>query len=67
LRSEQQLQSYRKLHTDELAELWQTLNECKQTIASLSTPAGISKPVVATPIYAGYPVPGAYKEEKGGE
>ncbi len=35
LRFEQQLQAYQKLHTDELAELWRTLNECKQAIAAL--------------------------------
>ena len=35
LRFEQQLQAYQKLHTDELAELWQTLNECKQAVAAL--------------------------------
>lgn len=36
LRFEQQLKAYQKLHEDELAELWHTLNECKQAIASLS-------------------------------
>ena len=35
LRFEQQLQAYQKLHTDELAELWQALNECKQAVAAL--------------------------------
>ena len=35
LRFEQQLQAYQKLHADELAELWRTLNECKQAIAAL--------------------------------
>jgi len=35
LRFEQQLQAYQKLHTDELAELRRTLNECKQAIAAL--------------------------------
>lgn len=33
LKFEQQLQAYQKLHGDELAELWQTLNECKREIA----------------------------------
>jgi len=67
LRSEQQLQSYQKLHTDELAELWRTLNECKQAIASLSTQNGISEPVVSAPVYAAHTVPRAHEEEKGGE
>ncbi len=35
LRFEQQLKAYQKLHEDELAELWLTLNECKQAIATL--------------------------------
>ena len=35
LRFEQQLQAYQKLHTDELSELWQALNECKQAVAAL--------------------------------
>ena len=35
LRFEQQLQAYQKLHADELAELWRTLNECKQAVAAL--------------------------------
>ena len=39
LRFEQQLKAYEKLHADELAELWRTLNECKQLIAVLSQPA----------------------------
>lgn len=34
LRVEQQLIAYQKLHTDELAELWQTLDKCKQAIAA---------------------------------
>jgi hypothetical protein len=33
LRFEQQLRAYEKLHADELAELWRTLNECKRLIA----------------------------------
>jgi hypothetical protein len=33
LKLEQQLVAYEKLHTTELAELWHTLNKCKQTIA----------------------------------
>jgi len=35
LRVEQQLIAYQKLHTDELAELWRTLNECKCTLITL--------------------------------
>lgn len=35
LRFEQQLQAYQKLHADELAELWRSLNECKQALAAL--------------------------------
>jgi len=46
LRVEQQLIAYQKLHTDELAELWQTLNECKQTIAATLSDLG-------TEVYAG--------------
>ncbi|HBY98344.1 MAG: hypothetical protein M5U01_33835 [Ardenticatenaceae bacterium] len=34
LRFEQQLEAYQKLHTDELAELWRVLRECKREIAS---------------------------------
>ena len=34
LRFEQQLAAYQKLHTDEMAELWQTLNECKREIVA---------------------------------
>lgn len=30
---EQQLQAYEKLHGDELAELWHSLNECKRDLA----------------------------------
>lgn len=40
LRVEQQLIAYQKLHTDELAELWQTLNECKQAIAATLSASG---------------------------
>ncbi len=29
---EQQLKAYQKLHAEELTELWQTLNDCKQAI-----------------------------------
>ena len=39
LRFEQQLKAYETLHADELAELWRTLNECKQLIAALSQAA----------------------------
>lgn len=35
LRFEQQLKAYQKLHEDELAELWRSLNECKQAVAAL--------------------------------
>jgi diadenosine tetraphosphate (Ap4A) HIT family hydrolase len=54
LRFEQQLQAYQKLHADELAELWRSLNECKQALAALyedratdsvSTEAVSSEPV----------------------
>ena len=39
LRFEQQLTAYQKLHTDELAELWQILDECKYAlIAALPPP-----------------------------
>ncbi|MFN8454851.1 MAG: hypothetical protein U0401_09320 [Anaerolineae bacterium] len=34
LRFEQQLAAYQKLHTDELAELWRVLDECKREIAA---------------------------------
>ena len=37
LQIEQQLMAYQKLHTDELAELWQTLNQCKREIATVMT------------------------------
>lgn len=30
---EQKIDAYQKLHADELAELWQELNECKRQIA----------------------------------
>jgi hypothetical protein len=67
LRFEQQLHAYQKLHTDELAELWRTLNECKQAIASLSTHDGTNGPVVSASIYAEDTLPGEHEEEKGGE
>jgi len=35
LRLEKQLRAYQKLHEDELAELWQSLNEFKEAIAGL--------------------------------
>lgn len=34
LRYELQLEAYQKLHADEIAELWQALNECKREIAA---------------------------------
>jgi hypothetical protein len=34
LRFEQQLTAYQKLHEDELAELWQVLNECKYALVA---------------------------------
>ena len=40
LKFEQQLLSYEKLHSTELAELWQTLNDCKQMIAAFIPPNG---------------------------
>lgn len=36
LKLEQQLLAYQKLHEDELSELWQVLNECKQAITTLN-------------------------------
>ncbi len=36
LKFEQQLKAYEKLHAGELTELWQTLNDCKQALASLA-------------------------------
>ena len=36
LKLELQLKAYQKLHEDELAELWKSLDECKQWIAALS-------------------------------
>jgi hypothetical protein len=38
LRFEQQLTAYQKLHTDELAELWQMLNTCKRTLITVLPP-----------------------------
>jgi|GEM_PF-2766375 hypothetical protein len=35
LKFEQQLRAYERLHAGELAELWQTLNECKQIVADI--------------------------------
>ena len=35
LKVEQQLKAYEKLHTGELAELWQALNECKAAVADV--------------------------------
>jgi hypothetical protein len=47
LRVEQSLKAYERLHADELAELWRTLNDCKQLVTvliqaadSAATPAG---------------------------
>lgn len=48
LRFEQQLKAYEKLHADELAELWRTLNECKQLIAALSQAAEAPQPPIPT-------------------
>ena len=41
LRFEQQLAAYQKLHTDELAELWRVLNECKREIAAALSNQGL--------------------------
>lgn len=38
LRFEQQLTAYQKLHTDELAELWRVLNECKCALVTTLPP-----------------------------
>lgn len=35
LKFEQQLKAYEKIHGEELSELWQTLNDCKQAMATL--------------------------------
>lgn len=35
LKFEQQLKAYERLHADELAELWRTLDECKQLVTAL--------------------------------
>lgn len=45
LKFEQQLKAYEKLHTAELSELWQTLNDCKQALATivLASESPISK------------------------
>lgn len=40
LRFEQQLTAYQKLHTDELAELWQLLDECKCALIAALPPQG---------------------------
>ena len=48
LRFEQQLKAYEKLHADELAELWRTLNECKQLIAALSQAAETAQSPIPT-------------------
>ncbi|HEX9899343.1 MAG TPA: hypothetical protein VGC81_08945 [Candidatus Methylomirabilis sp.] len=32
LKVEQKIEAYQELHADELAELWQELNECKRQI-----------------------------------
>jgi hypothetical protein len=52
LRFEQHLQAYQKLHADELAELWQTLNKCKQAIAALCEERA-NGPVSAKAVSAG--------------
>ena len=35
LQVEQRLIAYQKLHNDELAQLWRTLNQCKREIATV--------------------------------
>lgn len=37
LKLEQQLKAYEKLHAGELAEMWHTLNVCKQAIANIAS------------------------------
>lgn len=37
LKIEQQLRAYEKLHAGELAEMWHTLNVCKQAIADIAS------------------------------
>ncbi len=54
LKIELQLKAYQKLHHDELAQLWEDLDACKQTIAAMNevpvkvatlrTPPGDSNP-----------------------
>lgn len=51
LRFELQLQAYQKLHAEELAELWRTLNECKQAVAALSEER-VNRPVSAKAVSA---------------
>lgn len=36
LKIELQLKAYQKLHHDELAQLWEGLDACKQTIAAMN-------------------------------
>ncbi len=37
LKLEQRLKAYEKLHANELAEMWHTLNVCKQAIADIAS------------------------------
>jgi hypothetical protein len=44
LKFEQQLKAYEKLHTGELTELWQTLNDCKQALAAIVSASEFPSP-----------------------
>jgi hypothetical protein len=37
LKLERQLEAYQKLHTAEMGELWQVLNECKRALADIAS------------------------------
>ncbi len=37
LKLEQRLKAYEKLHANELAEMWHTLNVCKQALADIAS------------------------------
>ncbi len=44
LKLEQQLRAYERLHAGELAEMWQTLNVCKQAIADIASADEVGNP-----------------------
>lgn len=54
---EQQLIAYQKLHTDELAELWQTLHQGKREIAAALPEFGIE-------VYEPIPAPDVSSERQ---